>query len=616
MFYIVSHHPPNKGGAEIFLKEVQEWLVEDSKETTWVQSTDHVKDDATLIITSGVNQTKTATWAKKNNLPCIVLLQHWKEVYDPLKREAHPLFTDLLRTGAIVSCCSMFLRNKIQEFCNILIPRIVYPVGRHVSDYYWNGGKYIFAPNISRDKGGMMFNDLISSGIPLVGISHSNNSYTKMIREKIRGKNHIILIDSAIDRNQVYTLMSNARAVLCVNNVEETFCKVAWEAMCIGVPVLCRKHGNFPYLFGEHGNYVSCANDIVHMYRDGTLKSCDRSSMFCPLQSKAIFMGMVEDAMFSQCRNMYMGPWSDQGLGRQMQRYVRESTVTPVIFSWKCAVNKDIIFQGCSQDWVHTHVYWSEKYRETVSKEEIEAVVKEFHVDHLYVLEPANTIFDQLQGLSCKTIAIPNIETVKTCELQCYKSFDQIICHTQQCYDYFKHYASATHHPLAFNNFHGITLTTMPVKYLLLGGAKPGGRKQTERVERAFHNFDNCSLTVTWQRSTSVSQTSKNVNIITRNLSSAEVDDLYMTHDVVIVLSCQEGLGLSIIEALERGKPVIATDMAPHNEYVKHGKNGWLVKGKEIPLLHNNDPLFSGVLFDMDHLIHTIAMINNLAIIN
>lgn len=609
MFYIVSHHPPDKGGAEMFLQQVQEWLLEEGIESQWVKSIDDISKDVEFVITSGVHQTATALWATRNRVPCIVLIQHWKEVYDPEKRVIRDLFFDLMKSDAILATCSMFLRREIWNVCNVWIPRIVYPVGSYVEGYTWNKGDYLFVPNISQDKGGIIFNDLMDTGIPLVGISHSQSKFESFIKEKAKRLQHV-LITPPLEQSQVFELMQNAKAVLCVHNVEETFCKTAWEAMCIGVPVICKENGNFPYLFGDQGHYASGKEDIVQMCKKN-LKPIRRQSMFCPFQSKSILMGAIHDAITKpQSRTMYMGPWSDQGLGRQLQRYVKESEDEPVIFSWKCAINRDIVFQGSSLDWVYPYVYWSEKYRHNLTKEEIETVIRCYGVTNLYVLEPSNQIFDSLKGLQCNVIAIPNIETVRKSELSLYRQFDQIICHTRQCYEYFSTYSHSIYHPLSFNSVKEIPPLDDPVKYLFLGGTKLFGRKQANRVVAAFKDFPN-QLTMTWQ--TPQKYTYENVNMITRNLSSDEIDTLYASHDVVIVLSCQEGLGLSIIEALERGKPVITTDVAPHNEYIQHGVNGWLIKGKKVPLMDNPEPLFSGCLFDTRTLVNTLGMINEMA---
>ncbi len=95
MIYLVSHYPPDKGGAEMFLQEVQQWLEEEGHDTKWAISITSIKNDATLIITSGVDQTVTAQWASNKQIPCIVLFQHWKELYDPIKRVINDLFFDL-----------------------------------------------------------------------------------------------------------------------------------------------------------------------------------------------------------------------------------------------------------------------------------------------------------------------------------------------------------------------------------------------------------------------------------------------------------------------------------------------------------------------------------------
>lgn len=51
---------------------------------------------------------------------------------------------------------------------------------------------------------------------------------------------------------------------------------------------------------------------------------------------------------------------------------------------------------------------------------------------------------------------------------------------------------------------------------------------------------------------------------------------LYHLGDVYVYPSRLEGIGLTIAEALACGLPVITTDCAPMNEFVRHGETGWL----------------------------------------
>jgi len=55
----------------------------------------------------------------------------------------------------------------------------------------------------------------------------------------------------------------------------------------------------------------------------------------------------------------------------------------------------------------------------------------------------------------------------------------------------------------------------------------------------------------------------------------------YLNSDVVVLPSLWEGLGLTFLEAIGCGKPIITTDAPPMNEFVKEG-SGILCTGKEI----------------------------------
>ena len=56
---------------------------------------------------------------------------------------------------------------------------------------------------------------------------------------------------------------------------------------------------------------------------------------------------------------------------------------------------------------------------------------------------------------------------------------------------------------------------------------------------------------------------------------------LYHLGDVYVYPSVLEGIGLTIVEALACGLPVITTDVPPMNEFVQHGINGRLVSPAE-----------------------------------
>jgi glycosyltransferase involved in cell wall biosynthesis len=55
-------------------------------------------------------------------------------------------------------------------------------------------------------------------------------------------------------------------------------------------------------------------------------------------------------------------------------------------------------------------------------------------------------------------------------------------------------------------------------------------------------------------------------------------DDFMNYCDIILVPSLLEGCSITCVEAMAAGKAVIASDIHPHNEYIKSGKNGYLAK--------------------------------------
>lgn len=67
--------------------------------------------------------------------------------------------------------------------------------------------------------------------------------------------------------------------------------------------------------------------------------------------------------------------------------------------------------------------------------------------------------------------------------------------------------------------------------------------------------------------------------VITRiDLTDAELPNLYRGASVFLQMSFEEGLGLSVLEAMACGLPVVATNTAGTFETVTNGESGWLIE--------------------------------------
>ncbi|HVS82511.1 MAG TPA: glycosyltransferase family 4 protein [Pyrinomonadaceae bacterium] len=63
--------------------------------------------------------------------------------------------------------------------------------------------------------------------------------------------------------------------------------------------------------------------------------------------------------------------------------------------------------------------------------------------------------------------------------------------------------------------------------------------------------------------------------------SREDIPAIMRALDLLVVNSCVEPFGLTVIEAMASGTPVLATAVDGINEIVRHGENGWLVSGRD-----------------------------------
>jgi glycosyltransferase involved in cell wall biosynthesis len=82
---------------------------------------------------------------------------------------------------------------------------------------------------------------------------------------------------------------------------------------------------------------------------------------------------------------------------------------------------------------------------------------------------------------------------------------------------------------------------------------------KTSNMSSSMNGFENDN---------SIKSSTRNVTVVNRIMSSAEIDELYMQANAVISLHRSEGFGLTLAEAMLRGLPVIATDWSGNVDFL------------------------------------------------
>jgi hypothetical protein len=173
----------------------------------------------------------------------------------------------------------------------------------------------------------------------------------------------------------------------------------------------------------------------------------------------------------------------------------------------------------------------------------------------------------------------------------CMILYDKIICPTKACYEKFKN--------LGLNNIEyvrwGVDLQVFKPKdrpenervkfFHPAGWGGTNSRRGTQFVYDAFQklNNQNTELLIHTQhvRDGFNVQEDKNVKLLFGTIPREEIVRLYQSADVAVLPSKWEGLGLTFLESIGCGLPIITVDATPMNEFVRNGETGFLCRVAE-----------------------------------
>jgi hypothetical protein len=513
--------------------------------------------------------------------------------------------------------------------------------------------KYVSILNCNFLKGGQEFLYLIEnldSNIPLLGVISEPHNFDQKIIESMKRRNKINNINKLYFKkiNNIREIYEISNIVLIPSLVDETYCKVAYEAMYNNIKTISYDNGNLKYLLKNYNNNTFIENPFkrlkvfnqLNLVTDldtlnKWLETVNKIYYIIPniniplneINIKKKLTNLIELSKIRKKRKSIgiFCPFVDQGLGIQCREYyefLRLNNFEVCIFSHKPYIAK----QSDSQEWEYDNVYYSNNFRENVKLEEILEFVYKYNVKIILIPEICfHFIFNIIKFfkmLNVKVITIINIETLRFDELNSYSYIDEILCNNISSYRILSNiFLNFKVELLEFNNLYfkkykSLEIKT-PKKIILstFGGLNSFVRKNIDKTYSVFKKLEelynyNYQLNIYIQGG--VNTTFKDTNKIKYkfgNFTYNNIINFIRDSDIIIHLGDHEGLGLGFFEALNNNKPIITLKTYPNIEYVEHEKNGFIIDCTFEKLSDNNVGIVNRAILDLDSYLNLISKI-------
>ena len=329
--------------------------------------------------------------------------------------------------------------------------------------------------------------------------------------------------------------------------------------------------------------------------------------------------------------------WAEQGLGYLTQNFRRalEDDFEVFIFgTFPLYAPGHAVLEG---EWDVPNLHLSAKTRDAMDIGEVLNWVESNHIEAVILMEPVGDKIWQLalelKGSGIYTVGVPMIEITKADEILNHTFLNKNISLTQQC-----------HQVLIRNN----VLDVINIPYGIPEPQHVGKSSYiTNRQEIVFYfnagwADERKNAEVLLSAFTKAAEVNKNIllffhsqaglesfppsqrEIMMNNpqivfssgsLSYEEIMQITNSADVMLIPTKREGLGILFLEALAFGKPIIAADYSPMNEYVRNNINGFVCSGKVEPITHNDRPLVDQININENDLCEKILKIADPVII-
>jgi FkbM family methyltransferase len=535
---------------------------------------------------------------------------------------------------------------------------IIHPVSDNAQFFVLRDdpGIYVLQVNVSPLKGGNIFLDgvkALGDKIPFMGIlsePESSDFYTHLSAEI--EQHPLCKLNSYGNVRDFY---KTARLVIVPTLVDETFCRVAFEAAMNGIPVISTANGYLPYMLGDTGIYlpedstvwITTIQDLYHdtsrLKQIGEMQQLRLRSMF-----DSNFCDFINPAMYlidnSVTRNIgIFTAWGDQGLGNLSHTHsklLRSIGYKVHIFSFQpyAAIGKSLVRQSNHKDWsvpgYADSIHYSFNHREEVTAHELCQFILINNIRTLIVPEVCwKPNWERLFAIKSRVpdlliCTIPMIEIVVkeeilnhnnlTSTFYCTRSAENVLNNLGVNNGSFLGHGFGA--ALSFAHIEEKRLRLAKrnkIRFLHVAGHNPKIRKNTNQVIEAFTQAlmlrGDIELTVTSMDPLSSYWSSElpfGITIIDRCLSRDEIMGLYEDHDVSIQVSSHEGLGLGFYESIARSTPVISLHATPHNEIVLQGETGWLIPAQSVNVTDNERAVVEAWSFNTSDLTCQIILLN------
>jgi len=523
---------------------------------------------------------------------------------------------------------SQFVKNTIENKYSIsLSNKNVFPTlcnnKRSKKNPHINSlnSKYISLLDAHSLKGGLLFAELIVKNPFLCFLAIKTedegdgpNAIIQAMRN-VNNKDNIFLKKRVNNIKEVY---NKTKILLCPTYLDETFCRVVFEAFMNKIPVIFSDKGNLGLLRNKnllmvedfdvikYNNYI---NKLIS--NDAFYKKIVDLQFNCYIEMRKladfniIYKKFQEIEMAKEKRIGIFTPWCDQGLGIQSRIYkkiLEEMGYKVFIFATKPYLQTNVCnLINKTNEWKTDGIYRSPNKRLEITNLELDLFVENYKIKKFIIPEiQFERIFEIANYLKEKykvsTYAIPNIECIREHELKKFAVFEKVLVNNMMSYKILKKYGINNLEYLGFGydvtnalNVSNIMVKKQvdkKIKILHLSGLNGLFRKRTDVIIEIFHDiynegFTDFELNIAIQGNFDLDKyqifNEPFINLINQHLSYTEILDLYNENHISIQLSKHEGLGLGFYESCYMNTPVITLDAPPHNEIIHHNKNGWLL---------------------------------------